>query len=136
MDALDMLKEVKASKAIAEKAVQEGDATLTKANDTLHVLQSFKSQVHESSEKAHAALQKRPEIEKQIQETEEIILVAEEVMSKFRFLVVNSIEKLIFQALDGANNNAKEARKNAQEAQEKYADQASKVGALFSGNFI
>lgn len=74
-----MLKEVKGSKAIAEKAVQEGDATLTKANDTLHVLQSFKSQVHESSEKANTALQKRPEIEKQIQETEEIILVAEEV---------------------------------------------------------
>ncbi len=32
-----------------------------------------------------------------------------------------------FQALDSAHQNAKEARKNAQEAQEKYADQASKV---------
>jgi coxsackievirus/adenovirus receptor len=106
-DAMEMLDEVNKAKEMAQKAVDEGDATLSKANETLQTLQSFQSQVTESSLKAQTALEKVPEIRQQIVNTEDIINVAEE-------------------ALDNAHQNAKEARKNAQEAQEKYADQASK----------
>jgi hypothetical protein len=74
-----MLNDAKNSETIAQKAVDEGDATLSKAKETLQTLQSFKSQVSESSQKAQEALQKVPEIRKQIEETEGIIRVAEDV---------------------------------------------------------
>lgn len=74
-----MLNEAKDAEAVAQKAVDEGDATLTKAKETLETLQSFQSQVSESSQKAQEALEKVPEIRQQIVETEEIIKIAEEV---------------------------------------------------------
>lgn len=78
-EALVSLDSVNYSKNLAEKAVKEGDDTLGKANSTYLVLQSFKSQVQESSESAKVALTTVPAIIQQIKNTEEIVAKAEEV---------------------------------------------------------
>lgn len=93
---------------MAKDAVARGDATLRDANNTYYILAGFQSQVQNSSEAASLALQTVPSIEEQIQKAEQMVIEANE-------------------SLNGAHKNALAARTNAQDAQEKYAEQASKV---------
>lgn len=122
-----MLNHIIEAKNLAESAVSAGDDTLKKANNTYHLLQSFQSEVQKSSENAKIALQDVSDISKQIKDTINIIENAEEVNIRERLF------KLFFwpcsrqQALEDSYNNADKAKSNAQEAQERYADQASKV---------
>ncbi|XP_036345955.1 laminin subunit gamma-1-like, partial [Rhagoletis pomonella] len=77
-----------------------------------HRLTGFQADVQKSSEKADLALRTVPSIEQEIENAEQLIRQAGE-------------------ALMGANKNALEAKTNAQQAQEKYAEQASKTFCNF-----
>jgi coxsackievirus/adenovirus receptor len=78
-DAINKLNNIIDSKEIAEKAVKDGDNTLKKANDTYHLLQSFQSQVQESSEAAQIALQQVPEIVAQMDDIDKLVADTENV---------------------------------------------------------
>lgn len=89
--------------------------------------QGFQNQVQQSSETAKAALASLHEIQLNLIDVENTIDEAERVceltmlsmyMRKFQYFLLN-------QAINGTKSNADEARRNAQEAQEKYAEQAS-----------
>lgn len=84
-DAQEMMTHITDSKELAEKAVSDGDDTLKKAKNTFQLLQSFQSEVQNSSERAKVALQDVTGIAQQITNTEEIIQKAEEV---FFFLLL------------------------------------------------
>lgn len=73
------MKHVQLTKELAEEAVKDGDDTLKKAKNTYHLLQSFQSEVQNSSESAKIALQDVPKIEQQMQETDKIIRETEMV---------------------------------------------------------
>lgn len=88
--------------------MEQGDNTLKEANNTYNTLAGFQSDVQKSSEMAALALETVPKIEQEIEHAGKLINQAAE-------------------ALEGANKNANEAKNNAQEAQEKYAEKASKV---------
>lgn len=88
--------------------MEQGDNTLKDANNTYNTLSGFQSDVQQSSEKAALALQTEGSISNEIDHASNLIRQAGE-------------------ALEGANKNANDAKTNAQEAQEKYAQQASKV---------
>lgn len=103
-----MLERAKAAHERAIKAVEQGDNTLKDATNTYNTLSGFQSDVQQSSEKANLALQTVPSIRQEIDHAGNLIRQAGE-------------------ALEGANKNANDAKTNAQEAQEKYAQQASKV---------
>lgn len=126
-----MLTRISDSKEMAEKAVADGDNTLKKANNTYHLLQSFSSEVQKSSENAKVALEDVPSISQQIRDTEDIIRKAEYVTwDTAKPWVV--LKWFSFQALQESHNNANNAKANAQDAQERYADQASKVSGYDS----
>lgn len=124
-----MLNQISDLRIMAEAAVKDGDDTLKKANNTYHLLQSFSSEVQKSSEAAEIALRDVPAIRQQIRDTEDIIRRAEDVRLIFVFVLfyVLCCKTFLFQALEESYNNADRAKENAQEAQERYADQASKV---------
>lgn len=79
-DAIETLSSVLAAKEMAEAAVKDGDDTLKKAKNTYNLLQSFSSEVHNSSESAQIALQDVPKIKNQMGETEKIIDETEQVI--------------------------------------------------------
>jgi laminin, gamma 1 len=128
-----MLNHIIESKRLAEASVNEGDETLKKANNTYHLLQSFQSEVEKSSENAKIALQDVPAIRQQLIDTEDIIRKAEEVSLNSENRFVFYLFRFVFfsQALEESYNNAEKAKSNAQDAQERYADQASKVFFMF-----
>ena len=78
-DALGIHDSIAYYNKLAHDAVAEGDSTLSKANSTLHVLQTFQSEVQKSSESAEIALKTVPGIVDQIKNTEEVVEKAEEV---------------------------------------------------------
>lgn len=78
-DALHTYESVAYYNKLAHSAVAEGDSTLAKANSTLHVLQSFQSEVQKSSESSDIALRSVPAVKEQIRNTEEVVEKAEEV---------------------------------------------------------
>lgn len=79
------------SKLLAENAVKDGDNTLKKANDTYHLLQSFQSQVQESSQAAQIALEQVPEINNQMETINSLIRDTEKV----RILHLLKINKIL-----------------------------------------
>ncbi|XP_069688400.1 laminin subunit gamma-1 [Periplaneta americana] len=102
----ELLADTDAAKAKAEDAVNKGDEILETAKKTLKTLQEFDHQVQESKDKAQDALGLVPEIRQLIADAEN----------------KTGDAKL---ALAGAEHNAQIARDTAQEAQQKYAEQAS-----------
>jgi hypothetical protein len=81
-DAIETLTHVTDSRALAEKAVKDGDDTLKKANNTHYLLQSFQSQVQKSSESAKIALDDVEKIKDQMHNTEDLIQKTEEVRGR------------------------------------------------------
>lgn len=67
------------SKLLAENAVKDGDNTLKKANDTYQLLQSFQSEVQQSSQAAQIALGQVPEIDSQMEAIKNLIRDTEKV---------------------------------------------------------
>lgn len=106
-DAVDTLSHVMAAKDLAENAVKDGDDTLKKAKNTYNLLQSFSSEVHNSSKSAEIALQDVTNIKKQMEDTDKIIEDTEKI-------------------LEECYNNAEKAKISAKEAQDRYATQSSK----------
>lgn len=108
-DAISLLEHLKGVYTTAQEAVALGDGTLKEANNTYHTLAGdikiihntqhfhkilldpagFQSQVQQSSESANLALKTVPGIEKQIQEAQNTVHAAEDVI----FFV--TLEKLI-----------------------------------------
>jgi hypothetical protein len=70
-----------AAKELAENAVKDGDDTLKKAKNTYNLLQSFSSEVHNSSKSAEIALQDVANIKKQMEDTDKIIEDTEKVVT-------------------------------------------------------
>ncbi|XP_067003262.1 laminin subunit gamma-1 [Anabrus simplex] len=102
----ELLADADAAKGRAEEAVKLGDKTLLEAQETLRTLQEFDKQVQDSKDEAQDALELIPEIQQLIAEAE------------------NKTQDA-YKALAGAENNAQRARDMAQEAQLKFAEQAS-----------
>ncbi|GFG33810.1 hypothetical protein Cfor_03510 [Coptotermes formosanus] len=107
----ELLADTDAAKAKAEEAVSRGDEILETARKTLRTLEEFDKQVQESKYKAEDALALVPEIR-------QLIADAQNKTDDAR------------QALFGAEHNAQIARDTAQEAQQKYAEQASQEADL------
>ncbi|XP_071445859.1 laminin subunit gamma-1 [Hetaerina americana] len=107
----ELLADVDAAKGKAEKAILRGDDTLEEAERTYKTLQEFDNEVQESREKAEKSLQMFGEIDRLINEAKNKTGEAE-------------------RALFGAVNNAQAARDTAQEAQKKFAEQASEEADL------
>jgi hypothetical protein len=74
-----------AAKDLAENAVKDGDDTLKKAKNTFNLLQSFSSEVHNSSQSAEIALKDVSNIKKQMEDTDKIIEDTEKVRDLFYF---------------------------------------------------
>ncbi|XP_046998702.1 laminin subunit gamma-1 isoform X2 [Schistocerca americana] len=102
----DLLADVHAASEEAEEALKLANKTLADAQETYNTLQAFDKQVQDSKDLATEALGKVPEIERLITEAE------------------NKTDRAR-QALAGAVQNAQYARDTAQEAQNKFAEQAS-----------
>nr|CAD7454512.1 unnamed protein product [Timema tahoe] len=122
----ELLADVDAANSKADKAVQLGDKTLQEAQETLRTLQGqrcskeFDNQVQESKGAAQNALDSVPEIQRLIADAENKTHSAQ-------------------RALQGAVDNAQRARDTAQDAQQKYAEQASQFVIHpfdFEGNWI
>jgi len=107
----ELLADTDVSKAKAEEAVSRGDEILKTAKKTLRTLQEFDQQVQDSKYKAEDALASVPEIR-------QLIADAQNKTDDAR------------RALIGAEYNAQIARDTAQEAQQKYAEQASEEADL------
>lgn len=69
------------SKFLAENAVKDGDNTLKKANDTYHLLQSFQSEVQQSSQAAQVALEQVSEIVGQMDFIKSLVRDTEKVLN-------------------------------------------------------
>lgn len=90
-DAIEMFNHIMESKLLAENAVKDGDNTLKKANDTYHLLQSFQSQVQESSQAAQIALEQVPEINNQMDSINSLIRETEKVRIYLYFISIQHI---------------------------------------------
>lgn len=75
-----MLNHINESKMLAENAVKDGDNTLKKANDTYHLLQSFQSEVQQSSQSAQIALGQVPDIVNQMETIRTLVRDTEKVI--------------------------------------------------------
>lgn len=88
-DAIERWNNLKETKAMALKAVEDGDNTLKKAKHTYNLLEKFSEEVEKSSETAKVALENVPEIEIKVEDTQQLIGAAESVRdSPLQFLCI------------------------------------------------
>lgn len=116
-DNVALIEKAKKAYQKAVDAVEKGDKTFKEASNTYNTLIGFSADMKKSEEQADLALETVAGIDKQIKDAETLIRKAEE-------------------ELRTAQKDALKAKENAQEAENKYAIQASEVGCLLFFSLI